>query len=78
MFCLWIDWLERTIKIIIIFKGSGKTFTMIGDKDMKSPGLYLLAAHDIFNTLKNVTKKIRFKIFFKELIPNDLNSCIIL
>lgn len=28
---------------------------MIGDKDMKSPGLYLLAAHDIFNTLKNVT-----------------------
>ena len=42
---------------IVFFEGSGKTFTMIGDKDMKSPGLYLLAAHDIFNTLKNVNPK---------------------
>ena len=37
---------------------------MIGDKDMKSPGLYLLAAHDIFNTLKNVIKQLEFKFIF--------------
>jgi kinesin family protein 2/24 len=33
--------------------GSGKTYTMLGDGN-KIPGLYLLAAHDIFELLKRV------------------------
>jgi kinesin family protein 2/24 len=33
--------------------GSGKTFTMMGDLKNNIPGLYLLAARDIFNYLKN-------------------------
>jgi len=32
--------------------GSGKTFTMMGDPKRKSPGLYLLAAKDLFVGLK--------------------------
>lgn len=36
--------------------GSGKTFTMMGDVNnpQKTPGLYLMAANDIFNLLKKV------------------------
>ena len=34
--------------------GSGKTYTMLGDNH-KIPGLYVLAAYDIFELLKRVT-----------------------
>jgi kinesin family protein 2/24 len=33
--------------------GSGKTFTMLGNNEQNSQGLYLLAAYDIFNILAN-------------------------
>lgn len=38
--------------------GSGKTYTMMGDiegNEIKVPGLYLLAAYDIFKILQQVT-----------------------
>jgi kinesin family protein 2/24 len=37
--------------------GSGKTYTMMGDiegNEIKVPGLYLLAAYDIFKILQQV------------------------
>ena len=34
--------------------GSGKTYTMLGDYNDRVPGLYLLAAYDIFCLLNNV------------------------
>ena len=49
----------------------------MGDSVMKSPGLYLLAAHDIFNTLKNVNKYFLNQLF-AELIRKYLNPCVIL
>ena len=36
--------------------GSGKTFTMMGpqnQKELTTPGLYILSAYDIFNYLQN-------------------------
>ena len=44
--------------------GSGKTFTMMGDVNnpQKTPGLYLLAANEIFNLIKKVTKLISERI----------------
>ena len=40
--------------------GSGKTFTMMGDVNnpQKTPGLYLLAANEIFNLIKKVIYKL--------------------
>lgn len=32
--------------------GSGKTYTMLGDVQDKVPGLYLLAAYDIFSIIE--------------------------
>jgi kinesin family protein 2/24 len=32
--------------------GSGKTYTMLGDVEQRVPGLYLLAAYDIFALLE--------------------------
>lgn len=40
------------------FEGSGKTYTMMGDienNQVNVPGLYLLAAYDIFKILQQVS-----------------------
>jgi len=49
--------------------GSGKTFTMMGNNDAQSqsPGLYLLAAHDIFHLLKTSFSHLQLFISFYEI-----------
>lgn len=40
------------LNILIMIKGSGKTYTMLGDQEKGVPGLYLLASYDIFGFLE--------------------------
>ena len=38
--------------MLIIFKGSGKTYTMLGEKEKDIPGLSVLTLRDIFEHIK--------------------------
>ena len=63
--------------------GSGKTYTMMGDPKLSIEGLYLLAARDIFQTLKNPQyAEIRVAVSFYEIycqkaydLLNDREEC---
>jgi len=49
----------------LLFIGSGKTYTMMGDFNsttmQKIPGIYLLAAHDIFDYIQQVPDLLQLK-----------------
>jgi len=63
--------------------GSGKTFTMMGDlknedRHKAIPGLYLLAANDIFRLLDQVLKFFRGLVKFLAMFPTFGDLYIIL
>ena len=47
--------------------GSGKTFTMMGSAEHDAPGLYLLAAHDIFHLLDTQFAHLTLFVSFYEI-----------
>jgi kinesin family protein 2/24 len=51
--------------------GSGKTFTMMGPTDGSVPGLYLLAAYDIVNTLQHYPE-LQLQVSFYEIYCGKL------
>lgn len=48
-------------------KGSGKTYTMIGDIKKGIPGLYYLAAQNIFSDLKNNYSDLTIEVSYFEI-----------
>lgn len=47
--------------------GSGKTFTMMGDPKKDIDGLYLLAAKDIFQSIRLKTSNLKVFVSFYEI-----------
>ena len=57
--------------------GSGKTFTMMGpggERQNSTPGLYLLAAHDIFQILRQSSSSLHLTISFYEIYCGKLHD----